>query len=1154
MGNINIDKKKAALAGIAITLTAGMIMPNTAMADDTTPNQDPVNTAKDAVSDAKENLDNAKKDVADKQEKLDEAKKNAPTDQQISDAKKNVETAKQEVQKAENAQKTAQADKDAAQKTYDEAKKNAGGAYTEELGKAADKVTDAQKAKDEADQKVIETGKTQAEAEQKQQQAQSAQQQAQTNVDTAKQDAADKHAAADTAKENADKAGATEENIAKQQTAVNDAQTAKQAAQSKADTAKAESEAAEKAKEETAKQAEAKKQELQQAEADKKAADQKVTDAKNALDQATSQNEAQRLKAAYEQALKDQQAADKTAQEKKQAATVAQTAADAAQADATAKQTTAESVKAEAEGKKLAAEQAQEQLNKGYIGFLNADGSSAAKSLVNNSATFKQWLTDTGVDVNNVGESSLKLENIRKSLAYIDQINDLRQSEGMSALKVSDYLMATAAAANQKVSQNFGHPGSTSAWTAVNSENIALGEDPVSRWYDKEKALFDQYAQDDPELAQHRNNAWWVSKNRPYIYLGGTDPTTGKTYSQTGHYLNIVDNGRKVTGYAHTEEGSPYEGYIFPQADTQQFGDTTYYGNSYTTDEMRSMLDKYESPLQQAVEAGKNADAGVAEAEKAAAEASAAAKTKAEAAATAKTDAESAQQAADAAKAILDAAKKAYDEYMAQHPDGGATDPDKPIDQELVDRLQKEYESAQSEANAKAHIVTMKTVEAKDAQTKAEQAATEATAKGVQLNEANTVLAQKTQDLQVAQQQLDTLTGLKKQADDAQAEYVKAQTVQAKAEADLAQAEQTLQQANLAVKTATDASTAAKTAASQAQVTLNEAAQRLQELEDAAGIDPAQLATIRKAHEELTARIQQLDTANKALTDAQTKLDAANLTVDQQQALLKAVRDAQTALDAANATLKQAQEAYDRLVNPTPTPNPDPDQPSKPDKPTDTVKPTISGAADVAINQGDAFDIMAGITASDNVDGDLTGSIAATGAVDTSKPGVYKITYVVVDKAGNTFTVTRTVTVKATAATPDPDQPGDNNGNGGSDNGGADNGGNGSEETPSTPSTPEDNGSNGDSTQNNGSAVVVTPTVNQTTTSVSGAVVDGNAKVDNDASDSAKKQPKTAKHAAGASADNLAQTGASTEAIAIVAASLFATAAGIEVVRRRVNG
>lgn len=89
--------------------------------------------------------------------------------------------------------------------------------------------------------------------------------------------------------------------------------------------------------------------------------------------------------------------------------------------------------------------------------------------------------------------------------------------------------------------------------------------------------------------------------------------------------------------------------------------------------------------------------------------------------------------------------------------------------------------------------------------------------------------------------------------------------------------------------------------------------------------------------------------------------------------------------------------------------------------------PVITGITDVSITEGTAFDALAGVTASDKEDGDLTSRIAVTGSVDATKVGAYQLTYTVSDSQGATATVVRTVTVKAKGGSGEegkPTQPG----------------------------------------------------------------------------------------------------------------------------------
>ena len=82
---------------------------------------------------------------------------------------------------------------------------------------------------------------------------------------------------------------------------------------------------------------------------------------------------------------------------------------------------------------------------------------------------------------------------------------------------------------------------------------------------------------------------------------------------------------------------------------------------------------------------------------------------------------------------------------------------------------------------------------------------------------------------------------------------------------------------------------------------------------------------------------------------------------------------------------------------------------------------TLVGSATVSVASGDTY-TDDGATATDNVDGDITGSIVTVNSVDTSTVGTYTVTYNVTDATGNVATeVTRTVNVLATADTTLPE-------------------------------------------------------------------------------------------------------------------------------------
>ncbi len=92
-----------------------------------------------------------------------------------------------------------------------------------------------------------------------------------------------------------------------------------------------------------------------------------------------------------------------------------------------------------------------------------------------------------------------------------------------------------------------------------------------------------------------------------------------------------------------------------------------------------------------------------------------------------------------------------------------------------------------------------------------------------------------------------------------------------------------------------------------------------------------------------------------------------------------------------------------------------------PTPPPDTQPPVLSGVQNTTIDRGEAFDPLDGVTARDNVDGDLTASITSMGTVDVDLPGAYTVTYSVTDAARNTATATRVVTVVVPSGLPNVD-------------------------------------------------------------------------------------------------------------------------------------
>ena len=154
---------------------------------------------------------------------------------------------------------------------------------------------------------------------------------------------------------------------------------------------------------------------------------------------------------------------------------------------------------------------------------------------------------------------------IKASLDFIDECNALRAKHNLSALKVTDYLMACEEADVNWSKHNYEHAQQFNI-----GENLAWNySDPFYGWYDVEKAAYES---------------------------GTTE------FSKVGHYLNIINSDYATTGFAISEtdygvtmEQSFYFGNYYDDILGDYFYEDT--DTAYTTDEYRKRIDAYESYL-----------------------------------------------------------------------------------------------------------------------------------------------------------------------------------------------------------------------------------------------------------------------------------------------------------------------------------------------------------------------------------------------------------------------------------------------------------------------------------------------------------------------------------------------------------------------------
>ncbi len=78
----------------------------------------------------------------------------------------------------------------------------------------------------------------------------------------------------------------------------------------------------------------------------------------------------------------------------------------------------------------------------------------------------------------------------------------------------------------------------------------------------------------------------------------------------------------------------------------------------------------------------------------------------------------------------------------------------------------------------------------------------------------------------------------------------------------------------------------------------------------------------------------------------------------------------------------------------------------------DLTKPIFSGVDDITIENGEDFDPLYGVSAIDDLDGDITENIIVEEQVNTDEQGTYLIKYIVEDNSGNKSIVLRYLTVE----------------------------------------------------------------------------------------------------------------------------------------------
>lgn len=167
---------------------------------------------------------------------------------------------------------------------------------------------------------------------------------------------------------------------------------------------------------------------------------------------------------------------------------------------------------------------AKARFDEGVYGFYESRGSTGAINLLNN-APYASYTKKGDPD------DATSLDNVKASFQWIRKCNELRASEGVGTLKVSDIMMAASESDTNWSDSHIAHAEQFDV-----GENLAWGyRDPFSGWYTREK--------------------------QSYLNHDG---------GQTGHYLNIIMPSYGVTGFSICTRGG--NGYGVTHGQTFDYG------------------------------------------------------------------------------------------------------------------------------------------------------------------------------------------------------------------------------------------------------------------------------------------------------------------------------------------------------------------------------------------------------------------------------------------------------------------------------------------------------------------------------------------------------------------------------------------------------
>ncbi len=253
-------------------------------------------------------------------------------------------------------------------------------------------------------------------------------------------------------------------------------------------------------------------------------------------------------------------------------------------------QTAYDSAKQAYDNAVAAAEAAKAAYATGSQGFFASNGSALAANYVANPETYS-GVPNTNTNAGADGDAT-SFDNVYWALDIIEKVNQIRTSEGLSELRVTDSLMAIGEVQANYCTTSFNHMVYSSdflGWIkesggrSMTAENVAWGSsNPTSLWYNDEKQQFD-------EACMSLYGRTVAPKDAVSFYRSNYSELSNYASEhdyEYGHFLAIANPGYQYVG-------SGFATSMYTASLELEFNNFNKSDKTYTVAEYRTQLQNY---------------------------------------------------------------------------------------------------------------------------------------------------------------------------------------------------------------------------------------------------------------------------------------------------------------------------------------------------------------------------------------------------------------------------------------------------------------------------------------------------------------------------------------------------------------------------------